>query len=546
LAGVASLEGGKTQAAENAAGIYLLGTKGSMAGFTPPPGTYFVDVNYFYAGDASGNAAVGVALRRLGNRLFPNLPPLTLDIQADIKLDGDAQVVMPSFLWVAPGKVLGGNIGFGAIIPVGRKAIDVDIDALATLTLPLLNTTLERGRRFHFDESTTDFGDPVANALIGWHQGNWHWNIGTLLNIPIGPWSQTSDTNISFNHLALDTTAAVTWLDPKIGWELSSAAGFTFNRENPDTDYETGTEFHVEWALVRHFSKTFALGLVGYHYQQVTGDSGAGARLGDFKGRVIYPDGMVEHDGQVGQMLKAIDDLGLAENTIVMYSTDNGAEKFTWPDGGQSPFRGEKNTNWEGGYRVPAMVRWPGVIKPGTVYNDIVAHEDWIPTLVAAAGNPDVKEQLLKGTKVGDKTFKVHLDGYDITDYLAGKGLDPRRDFIYFVDDGSLVGLRYDQWKIVFAEQREHGLDVWQEPFVPLRLPKLFTLRADPFETADHEGMDYNRWRVEHLFVMVPAQAYVAKFLETFKEFPPRQKPGSFSIDQVMENMQNAGKGGAN
>jgi arylsulfatase len=260
----------------------------------------------------------------------------------------------------------------------------------------------------------------------------------------------------------------------------------------------------------------------------------------------IYPDGMVEHDGQVGQMLKALDDLGLAENTIVMYSTDNGAEKFTWPDGGQSPFRGEKNTNWEGGYRVPAMVRWPGVIEPGTVYNDIVAHEDWIPTLVAAAGNPEVKEQLLKGATVGNKTFKVHLDGYNITDYLAGKGPDPRRDFIYFVDDGSLVGLRYDQWKVVFAEQREHGLDVWQEPFVPLRLPKLFTLRADPFETADHEGMDYNRWRVEHLFVMVPAQAYVAKFLETFKEFPPRQKPGSFSIDQVLENVQNAGKGGAN
>jgi arylsulfatase len=260
----------------------------------------------------------------------------------------------------------------------------------------------------------------------------------------------------------------------------------------------------------------------------------------------IYPDGMVEHDGQVGQMLKALDDLGLADNTIVMYSTDNGAEKFTWPDGGQSPFRGEKNTNWEGGYRVPAMVRWPGVIKPSTVYNDIVAHEDWIPTLVAAAGNPDVKEDLLEGYTVGNKTFKVHLDGYNITDYLVGKGPDPRRDFIYFVDDGSLVGLRYDQWKIVFAEQREHGMNVWEEPFVPLRLPKLFTLRADPFETADHEGMDYERWRVEHLFVMVPAQAYVAKFLETFKEFPPRQKPGSFSIDQVMEKMESAAKGGTN
>jgi arylsulfatase A-like enzyme len=260
----------------------------------------------------------------------------------------------------------------------------------------------------------------------------------------------------------------------------------------------------------------------------------------------IYPDGMVEHDGQVGQMLKALDDLGLAENTIVMYSTDNGAEKFTWPDGGTSPFRGEKNTNWEGGYRVPAMVRWPGVIKPGTIYNDIVGHYDWIPTLVAAAGNPNIKEQLLKGATIGNKTFKVHLDGYNVTDYLAGKAADPRKEFIYFTDDGSLVALRYNQWKAVFAEQREHGMNVWQEPFVPLRLPKLFTLRADPFETADHEGMDYERWRVEHLFVMVPAQAYVAKFLETFKEFPPRQKPGSFSIDQVMENMQNASKGGAN
>ncbi|EJJ27920.1 arylsulfatase [Rhizobium sp. CF142] len=259
----------------------------------------------------------------------------------------------------------------------------------------------------------------------------------------------------------------------------------------------------------------------------------------------IYPDGMTEHDEMVGQMLKALDDLGLAENTIVMYSTDNGAEKFTWPDGGQSPFRGEKNTNWEGGFRVPCAVRWPGTIAPGTIYNEIVAHEDWIPTLVAAAGEPQIKDKLLSGYTAGPKTFKVHLDGYNITDYLAGHSPDPRREFIYFVDDGTLVGLRYDQWKIVFAEQRAEGLDVWQEPFVPLRLPKLFNLRSDPFETADHEGMDYERWRVEHLFVMVPAQAYVAKFLETFKEFPPRQKPGSFSIDQVMDNLQNS-PGGAN
>lgn len=260
----------------------------------------------------------------------------------------------------------------------------------------------------------------------------------------------------------------------------------------------------------------------------------------------IYPDGMVEHDEMVGQMLKALDDLGLSENTIVMYSTDNGAEKFTWPDGGQSPFRGEKNTNWEGGYRVPAMVRWPGVISPGTVYNDIVAHEDWMPTLVAAAGTPDVTEQLLTGYKAGDKTFKVHLDGYNVTDYLAGKGSSPRHEFFYFNDDGSLVALRYDQWKVVFAEQRAEGMEVWQEPFVPLRLPKLFNLRSDPFETADHEGMDYERWRAERGFVLMPAQAFVGKFLSTFKDYPPRQKPGSFSIDQVLENLQQASKGAGN
>jgi arylsulfatase len=257
----------------------------------------------------------------------------------------------------------------------------------------------------------------------------------------------------------------------------------------------------------------------------------------------IYPDGMVEHDGMVGQLLTKLDDLGIANNTIVMYSTDNGAEKFTWPDGGQSPFRGEKNTNWEGGYRVPCAIRWPGVIKPGTVLNDIFAHEDMLPTLLAAAGDPDVKARLLKGTKVGNKDFKVHLDGYDITGALSGKSPSPRHEFFYFNDDGSLVGLRYDQWKIVFAEQRAEGLEVWQEPFVALRFPKLFNLRSDPFETADRESMDHKRWRVERLYALVPAQQYIGRFLETFKEYPPSQKPGSFSIDGALEALQRAGSG---
>jgi len=250
-----------------------------------------------------------------------------------------------------------------------------------------------------------------------------------------------------------------------------------------------------------------------------------------------YPDGMVEHDKHVGQILDKLKELGLDENTIVMYSTDNGAEKFTWPDGGTSPFRGEKNENWEGGYRVPTVIRWPGVIEPGTVSNEIFSHMDMVPTLMAAVGVPDVKEQLLKGMKVGKKTFKVHLDGYNVTDALAGKGPNPRHEFFYFNDDGSLVALRFDQWKIVFAEQRAHGFDVWQEPFVTLRLPKIFNLRSDPFEEADHIASGYDKWRLDRVFLLVPAQEYVGNFLATFKEFPPSQKVGSFSLDQVMEKL---------
>ena len=257
----------------------------------------------------------------------------------------------------------------------------------------------------------------------------------------------------------------------------------------------------------------------------------------------IYPDGMVEHDAQVGQLLDKLKELGLEDNTIVMYSTDNGAESFSWPDGGTTPFRNEKATNWEGGFRVPTAIRWPGVIKPGTVNNDIFAHEDMLPTLMAAAGVPDVKEQLLKGMKVGDKTFKVHLDGYNITDAFAGKAPDPRHEFFYFNDDGSLVALRYNQWKLVFAEQRAHGFDVWQEPFTQLRLPKLFNLRSDPFELADHDSIGYPRWRIDRVFLLVPAQQYVAQFLGTFKEFPPSQKAGSFSLDQVLESLQSASQG---
>ncbi|NKB87018.1 MAG: sulfatase-like hydrolase/transferase [Acidobacteria bacterium] len=256
----------------------------------------------------------------------------------------------------------------------------------------------------------------------------------------------------------------------------------------------------------------------------------------------VYPDGMVEHDGHIGQLLDLLDELGVDENTIVYYSTDNGAETFTWPDGGTTPFRGEKNTNWEGGYRVPAMMRWPGVIEPGTVNNQIFSHMDVIPTLMAAVGEPDIKEKLKAGYNVGGTDFKVHLDGYNFLPYFKGEtDTPPRIDFFYFSDDGNLVALRHNNWKVVFAEQRAHGFDVWEEPFVFLRVPKLFNLRTDPFERADHEAMSYPKWRLERLYALVPAQVLVGQFLATFQEFPPRQTPASFSIDQVLERLQSAG-----
>jgi len=257
----------------------------------------------------------------------------------------------------------------------------------------------------------------------------------------------------------------------------------------------------------------------------------------------IEADGMVELDGIVGQLLKKLDDLGIADNTIVLFTTDNGAEVFSWPDGGTTPFRGEKNTNWEGGYRVPGMIRWPGVIKPGTEINEIMSHEDWVPTFVAAAGEPSAKDKLLQGYQAGDKTFKVHLDGYDQRDLLAGTGPGKRKEYFYWTDDGNLAGVRYDQWKLVFLEQRSEGLNVWQDPLVTLRFPKLFDLRTDPFERADRDAGDYARWRVERAFVLVPAQAFVGQHLKTYVEFPPRQKPGSFSLDQVLEKLHE-GSGG--
>ncbi len=259
-------------------------------------------------------------------------------------------------------------------------------------------------------------------------------------------------------------------------------------------------------------------------------------------GQGIFADGMVEHDGHVGQLLDKLDALGITENTIVMYSTDNGAELMTWPDGGMLPFRGEKNTTWEGGFRVPMMVSWKGKIKPNQVSNEIISMEDWLPTLMAVAGDTDIKQKLLDGHRASGTKYNVHLDGYNLLPYLTGETAEgPRKEMFYFTDDGSLSALRYGDWKLMFTEQRSHGFEVWQEPLVTLRLPKLFNLRRDPFERAEHESLGYDRWRIDRIYMLVPAQAYVGDFIGTFRKYPPRQKPGSFNLDAVLESLQGGG-----
>tara|TARA_R110000772_G_scaffold48719_5_gene111355 strand:+ start:52822 stop:54381 length:1560 start_codon:yes stop_codon:yes gene_type:complete len=252
-----------------------------------------------------------------------------------------------------------------------------------------------------------------------------------------------------------------------------------------------------------------------------------------------YTAGMIEHDMHIGEFLTLLDELGVADNTLVFYSTDNGPHMNTWPDAAMTPFRGEKNTNWEGGWRVPAAVRWPGKIPAGSVSNDIMHHMDWLPTFLAVAGEPDVKEKLLKGHRAINRKYKVHLDGYNFLPFLTGEvDTGPRREIFYFSDDGDLTALRYDAWKLVFLEQRvAQTLQAWQEPFVELRLPYIFNLRRDPYERAQITSNTYYDWMLDRAYLLVPAQDYVAQFLATFKEYPPRQKAASFSLDQVMDKL---------
>ncbi|WP_115461945.1 arylsulfatase [Winogradskyella aurantiaca] len=301
----------------------------------------------------------------------------------------------------------------------------------------------------------------------------------------------------------------------------TSEAAIAFIREQ----HKTGKPWFVWWNGTRMHFRT--------HVKE---------ELRGISGQDEYSDGMVEHDMHIGKFLDLLDELGIADNTIVHYSTDNGPHMNTWPDAAMTPFRGEKNTNWEGGWRVPSMVRWPGVIQPGSISNDVVHHMDWLPTLAAAAGKTDIKEDLLDGytSSALGRSYKLHLDGYDITEHLKDpqNNPSPRKEIFYFTDDGDLSALRYADWKMIFMEQKVEGtLEIWANPFTPLRVPLIFNLRRDPYERAQKTSNTYYDWLIDRVYLLVPAQQYVGKFLETFKEYPPRQKAASFSLDQVMAKL---------
>ena len=287
---------------------------------------------------------------------------------------------------------------------------------------------------------------------------------------------------------------------------------------------ESGEPFFVWWNATRMHLRTHVS-------EEHTGLSGPG---GD-----EYQDGMVEHDMQVGQLLDLIDELGVADNTVVMYSTDNGPHYNTWPDAGTTPFRSEKNSNWEGAYRVPAFVRWPGHFPAGETLNGIISHEDWLPTFAAIGGNPDVKQQLREGVELNGREYRNYIDGYDLTAYLTGETDEsPRHEFWYVNDDGQIVAARYDDWKVVFLENRGEKFGVWMEPFTELRVPLIFNLRRDPFEKAQHNANTYYDWLLDRAFVLVPIQGLAAQFLTTMQEYPPSQTPGSFNLSTVEEKIK--------
>ena len=335
------------------------------------------------------------------------------------------------------------------------------------------------------------------------------------------------------------------WADGKGGQKVENTGPLTKKRmETCDDEFAAAAKDFIKKAVASDTPFFVWFNSTHMHFRTHAKPSSLGQ---SGRWQSDYHDVMIDHDKTVGELLDLLDELKIADNTMVFYSTDNGPHCNSWPDAGTTPFRSEKNSMWEGAYRVPAMVRFPGKIPAGSVSNEIVSHLDWAPTILAAAGEPDIVEKLKKGHQAGSKTFKVHLDGYNLIPHLTGKDAKcPRKGFIYFTDEGDVAALRYDNFKIAFLEQRCSGtMQIWAEPMVPLRLPKIFNLRTDPYEFADITSNTYWDWIFDHAFILVPAQALVGQFLATLKEFPPRQKAASFSIDQVVDKLVNAASGTA-
>jgi len=294
--------------------------------------------------------------------------------------------------------------------------------------------------------------------------------------------------------------------------------------------HAAGKPFFVWWNATRMHFRTH----VKEEHKGISGPSGN-----------EYHDGMVEHDAMVGKLLALIDELGLAENTVVQYSTDNGPHYNTWPDAGTTPFHGEKNSNWEGAYRVPAFVRWPGQFPAGVTLNGIVSHEDWLPTFAAIAGAPDIKERLRKGVELNGRTYKNYIDGYNQLSYLSGKSKEsPRKEFIYVDDGGNVAAIRVGDWKAVYLENRADRLQIWKEPFVSLRAPDLYNLRRDPFEKAKIGSNTYEDWYIDRAYLLGPMQVLASKFLMTLKEFPPSQAPGDWSLTSLEHSIKQMNIGG--
>ena len=335
-----------------------------------------------------------------------------------------------------------------------------------------------------------------------------------------------------------------TWADGKGGQKIENTGPLTRKRmETVDEEFLAAAKTFIKKQVAAGTPFFVWFNTTHMHFRTHAKPSSLG-QSGRWQSE--YHDVMIDHDKHIGEILDLLDELKIADNTMVMYTTDNGPHMNSWPDGGQTPFRNEKNSNWEGAFRVPAFARFPGRIKAGSVSNEIVSHLDWLPTILAAAGEPHIKEKLLKGHKAGEKTFKVHLDGHNLLPLLTGKEkTNPRKGFLYFTDDGDLACMRFDNWKMVFLEQRARGtLQIWAEPLTPLRIPKIFNLRTDPYEHADITSNTYWDWVLDHAFLLIPAQTLVAEFMETLRDFPPRQKAASFTVSDAAAKMNVGASGG--